>query len=295
MSVKSMTGFGRAHGVAGPWTVDISIRTVNHRFLDLNIRLREDLAELEPLIRRAVSERVARGKTDVSVRLKRLQEPSHEIRINEGLLEALLGRFTQLSGRFPIGGRLEVRDLLTVPEVVRVESASESFEPQDAASVAAVTAAAVSGLVAMREAEGRLLAADLLERLAFLRERLARIALSRREILERLHATLKERLALLFTDVPFDAGRLEQEAALLADRSDISEEVTRLDAHLGQFAGLLESAAEPVGKKLDFLTQEIQREINTLGSKCRDLAVAREVIDMKTETEKIREQVQNLE
>jgi uncharacterized protein (TIGR00255 family) len=290
-----MTGFGRAHGVAGPWTVDISIRSVNHRFLDLNIRLREDLSELEPVIRRAVSEKIVRGKVDVAVRLKRLQEPSHEVRINEGLLEILLTRFTELSGKFPIGGRLEVRDLLAVPEVVHVESTVESFDSEDAAAVAAVAGSAVEGLVRMRETEGGLLAADLLERLAFLRERLSRIAGARREILDRLHATLKERLALLFTDVPFDAGRLEQEAALLADRSDVSEEVTRLDAHLGQFAGLLTSATEPVGKKLDFLTQEIQREINTLGSKCRDLAVARDVIDMKTETEKIREQVQNLE
>ncbi len=295
MSIRSMTGFGRAHGAAGAWTVDVSIRTVNHRFLDLNIRLREDLAELEPLIRRAVSEKVARGKADVAVRMKRHEEPSHEVRINEGLLETLLGRFAELSRKFPVGGRLEVRDLLTVPEVLSVESTQEGFDPQDSAAVAAIAASAVDALVAMREAEGKLLAADLLERLGFLRERLSRIAASRREILDRLHATLKERLALLFTDVPFDSGRLEQEAALLADRSDVSEEVTRLDAHLGQFAGLLEGAREPVGKKLDFLTQEIQREINTLGSKCRDLSVAREVIDMKTETEKIREQVQNLE
>jgi uncharacterized protein (TIGR00255 family) len=147
----------------------------------------------------------------------------------------------------------------------------------------------------MRASEGSLLAADLRERLDFLRQRLSRISAARNDVRKRLHDALKERLGLLFAETPLDSGRLEQEAVILADRSDISEEVTRLASHLEQFENLLGESAEPVGKKLDFLAQEIQREINTIGSKCRDLFIMREVIDMKTETEKIREQVQNLE
>jgi uncharacterized protein (TIGR00255 family) len=161
--------------------------------------------------------------------------------------------------------------------------------------IAAIASHAAGEAVRMRETEGSLLAADLLERIGFLRERLARIADARRGIVERLHATLRERLAGLFADTPLDSGRLEQEAVLLAERSDVAEELTRLDAHLDQFRDLLARATEPVGKKLDFLTQEIGREINTIGAKCRDLGVTRDVIDMKTEAEKIREQVQNLE
>ena len=154
---------------------------------------------------------------------------------------------------------------------------------------------AIDELVAMRALEGSLLATDLRERLDFLRQRLSRISAARNDVRKRLHDALKERLGLLFAETPLDSGRLEQEAVILADRSDISEEVTRLASHLEQFENLLGESAEPVGKKLDFLAQEIQREINTIGSKCRDLFIMREVIDMKTETEKIREQVQNLE
>jgi uncharacterized protein (TIGR00255 family) len=295
MSIKSMTGFGRAHGVVGEWSVDVALRTVNHRFLDLNVRLREEHADLEPAIRRAVANRIARGKAEVTVRLRRIQEPAHEITINESLLEGLLSRFAALSAKFPIGGRLEVRDLLTVPQVVHVESTVEALEIGQVEQIAAIASHAAAEVTRMRETEGRLLVADLQERIAFLGERLGRIAQARQDILERLHATLKERLAVLFADTPLDSGRLEQEAVMLADRSDVSEEVTRLDAHLDQFRDLLGRSTEPVGKKLDFLTQEIQREINTIGAKCRDLAVTRDVIDMKSETEKIREQVQNLE
>jgi len=295
VTVRSMTGFGRAHAAAGRWSVDVAIRTVNHRFLDLTVRLREEHAELEPPVRKLVSEKVSRGKTEVAIRTRRLQESVHEVEINESLLVALLERFTDLSGRYPIGGRLEVRDLLTVPEVVRVGTMTESFEPEESAQVLDVVGSALDALLEMRAAEGRLLAADVAERLAFLKDKLSRIAASRREIVERLRVTLQERLAAVFPEVAFDPGRLEQEAAMLADRSDIAEEITRLDSHLAQFSELLVKAREPIGKKLDFLVQEIQREIHTIGSKCRDLSVAREVIDMKTETEKIREQVQNIE
>ncbi len=290
-----MTGFGRARGTAGDWNVDVVVRSVNHRFFDLSLRVREEHAELEPAIRRVIAARVARGKIDVTLRLHRARDPLHEITINESLLQGLLARFTDLSGRYPIGGRLEVRDLLTVPQVVRVEGSSENLESEEAEKIAAVVSMAIDELVNMRASEGSLLATDLRERLDFLRQRLSRISAARNDVRQRLHDALKERLGLLFAETPLDSGRLEQEAVILADRSDISEEVTRLASHLEQFEDLLGESAEPVGKKLDFLAQEIQREINTIGSKCRDLFIMREVIDMKTETEKIREQVQNLE
>lgn len=295
MSVRSMTGFGRAHGAAGDWNVDVVVRSVNHRFFDLSLRVREEHAELEPIVRRVIAARIARGKVDVTLRLHRARDPLHEITINESLLQALLERFADLSGRYPIGGRIEVRDLLTVPQVVRVETSGENLEEAEAEKIAGVVSRAIDELVSMRESEGHLLATDLRERLDFLRQRLSRISAARHDVLKRLHDALKERLGLLFAETPLDPGRLEQEAVLLVDRSDISEEVTRLDSHLEQFDGLLGGGKEPVGKKLDFLAQEIQREINTIGSKCRDLSIMREVIDMKTETEKIREQVQNLE
>jgi len=147
----------------------------------------------------------------------------------------------------------------------------------------------------MREAEGALVAADLSERVEYLEKRLAQLALRRDEILGKALETLRERLRPLMAEPGLDPGRLEQEAALAADRSDVAEELQRLEGHLEQFAKLLATSDEPVGKKLDFLAQEILRELNTLGSKGRDLQMIREVLDMKSEIEKIREQVQNLE
>ena len=147
----------------------------------------------------------------------------------------------------------------------------------------------------MREAEGAAIAADLSPRVGLLRAKAAVLGGRREEIAQNLAATLRERVRTLFPDTPIDPGRLEQEAALAADRADVAEELQRLNGHLDQFDGLLAKSADAVGKTLDFLTQEILRELNTLGSKSRDLASTREILDMKAEVEKIREQVQNVE
>jgi uncharacterized protein (TIGR00255 family) len=288
-----MTAFGRAQSGAGQWSVDVAVRSVNHRYLEIGVRLGEDSVELESRLRKLVAENISRGKVDIMLRLKRADEPAREVRVNEQLLQALLARIEELSSRFPIAGKIEIRDLLALPGLLCVESPKGSSEGAEA-TVLETAQLAIGRLVSMRETEGSLLAADLRTRLAFLEERLSRISAAAPEVVLRLHKALRERLDALFPGASFEAGRLEQEAALLAERSDITEEFTRLGSHLRQFGDLL-SGEGPVGRKLDFLTQEIQREVNTLGSKCRDLSVARDVIDMKTETEKIREQVQNLE
>jgi uncharacterized protein (TIGR00255 family) len=217
------------------------------------------------------------------------------ISIDEGLLEALLARFAALSERYPVSGRLEARDLLTIPQIFSVESSVDGFTEEDVAALGEIARQAARELVAMREAEGALVAADLAERIAFLEKRLVELTGRRGEIVRRNLDNLRERLRLLTSEAGLDPGRLEQEAALAADRSDIAEELQRLEGHLSQFGSLLASSREPVGKKLDFLAQEILRELNTLGSKGRDLQLIREVLEMKSEIEKIREQVQNLE
>jgi uncharacterized protein (TIGR00255 family) len=291
-----MTGFGRAKGTVGDgWAVEVVARSVNHRFLDLNIKVKEQEIDLEPVLRRVFSRHVARGKVEVSLRLRRATPAPAVISIDEGLLEALLARFAALSERYPVSGRLEARDLLTIPQIFSVESSVDGFTEEDAAALGAIAGQAARGLVAMREAEGALVAADLAERIAFLQKRLAELAGRRGEIVRRNLDNLRERLRLLTSEVGLDPGRLEQEAALAVDRSDVAEELQRLEGHLSQFGSLLTSSREPVGKKLDFLAQEILRELNTLGSKGRDLQMIREVLEMKSEIEKIREQVQNLE
>ena len=296
MTIRSMTGFGRAKGTVGDdWAVEVVARSVNHRFLDLNIKVKEQEIELEPVLRRVFSRHIARGKVEVSLRLRRATPAPTVISIDEGLLEALLARFAALSERYPVSGRLEARDLLTIPQIFSVESSVDGFTEEDVAALGEIARQAARELVAMREAEGALVAADLAERIAFLEKRLAELTGRRGEIVRRNLDNLRERLRLLTSEAGLDPGRLEQEAALAVDRSDIAEELQRLEGHLSQFGSLLASSREPVGKKLDFLAQEILRELNTLGSKGRDLQLIREVLEMKSEIEKIREQVQNLE
>jgi uncharacterized protein (TIGR00255 family) len=291
-----MTGFGRAKGTVGDdWTVEVVARSVNHRFLDLNIKVKEQEIQLEPVLRRVFSRHVARGKVEVSLRLRRATPAPTVISIDEGLLEALLARFAALSERYPVSGRLEARDLLTIPQIFSVESSVDGFTEEDVAALGEIARQAARELVAMREAEGALVAADLAERIVFLEKRLVELTGRRGEIVRRNLDNLRERLRLLTSEAGLDPGRLEQEAALAVDRSDIAEELQRLEGHLSQFGSLLASSREPVGKKLDFLAQEILRELNTLGSKGRDLQLIREVLEMKSEIEKIREQVQNLE
>jgi uncharacterized protein (TIGR00255 family) len=296
VTIRSMTGFGRAKGSVGDeWTAEVVAKSVNHRFLDVNVKVRENEAELEPVLRRVFTRRIARGKVEVSLRLKRAMPAPTVIAIDEGLLEALLARFAALAERYPVSGRLEARDLLTIPQIFSVETSGDGFSPEDVAAFEAIAGEACGALVAMRETEGALVAADLSERVEFLEKRLAQLASRRDEILGKALENLRERLRPLLAEPGLDPGRLEQEAAIAADRSDVAEELQRLEGHLEQFAKLLSTSNEPVGKKLDFLAQEILRELNTLGSKGRDLQMIREVLDMKSEIEKIREQVQNLE
>ncbi len=294
--IRSMTGFGRAHGPMGPdASADVLARSVNHRFLDLTVKVRETENELEPVLRRVFSRHLARGKVEVTLRVKRSTGAAREVSIDEGLIEAVLARFAALSEKYPVTGRLEARDLLTIPQIFWVETGEEGFTAEEVSAVASVAEEAAAALVGMREAEGKLVGADLAERIGFLRGKVRLLSVRREEITRSIHATLRERLQTLFPQVAFDSGRLEQEAALAADRSDISEELQRLEGHLEQFGHLLDSADGPVGKKLDFLSQEILRELNTLGSKARDLELTREALEMKSETERIREQVQNVE
>jgi uncharacterized protein (TIGR00255 family) len=296
MTLRSMTGFGRARGPVGQdWTAEVVARSVNGRFLDLTVKTRETEAALEPAVRKVFSRELHRGKVDVAVRLRRSSPSGSEIRVDEKLLEGLLSRVSDLAQKYPIEGRLAARDLLAVPGIVTVETAEDAFAPEEIAAVEDLARRAARTLVEMREREGTAIAADLSPRVALLRSKTAVLGGRREEIARNLAATLRERVKALFPEAPIDPGRLEQEAALAADRADVAEELQRLNGHLDQFDGLLAKPSDAVGKTLDFLTQEILRELNTLGSKSRDLASTREILDMKAEVEKIREQVQNVE
>ncbi len=296
MTLCSMTGFGRARGPVGRnWAAEIVARSVNSRFLDLTIKAREGEAGLEPALRRVFGRHVHRGKVEVALRLRRTAPGGLEVTVDEALLQTLVARLAALSEKFPIEARLTARDVLAIPQAVTVESPAEGLSPEEVSDLEALAEEAASALVAMRVAEGEAIVADLSPRIAFLRQKASGLQQRRDEIVLNLAATLRNRVRILFPDVPLDPGRIEQEAALAADRADVSEELQRLQGHLDQFEGILRAPAAAAGKSLDFLAQEILRELNTLASKSRDLASTREILEMKAETEKIREQVQNVE
>ncbi|MDQ2980526.1 MAG: YicC family protein [Acidobacteriota bacterium] len=290
-----MTGFGRAQGaIREGASAEISVRSVNHRFLDLTVKLRESEAALEPLLRKVFAAKVSRGKVEVTLRIRREAGARTDVAVDEALLAAIVERIREVAVKLSVEARLEARDLLAIPGALSIENATGEFSAEEAAAIEKIAEEAVSGLVAMREAEGREVAADFAKRIAFLEKKAGELSARRVEIAARLLGNLRERLAALVPDLPLDSGRLEQEAALAVDRADVAEELQRLQGHLAQFSQLL-GATGPVGKKLEFLTQEILRELNTLGSKAKDLQLVRDVLDMKSETEKIREQVQNVE
>jgi uncharacterized protein (TIGR00255 family) len=300
--IRSMTGFGRAEGPAGSdAVVEVSARSVNHRSLDVTVKLRDSDAALEPVLRKAFVSRLGRGKVEVSVRLRRDGEAgtskADAVSVDTGLLASAVAAIREAAESLGVPGKLEARDLLGIPGAFTFDSASPALEADEVAAVEAVAAKAADALNSMREAEGREIAADLSARLDFLEARRETLASRREEIVSRLLANLRERLRALAAEVPFDSGRLEQEAAIAADKADVAEELQRLAGHLSQFRRLIDPAEtdEPVGKKLEFLTQEILRELNTLGAKAKDLQLVRDVLDMKSETEKIREQVANVE
>jgi uncharacterized protein (TIGR00255 family) len=288
-----MTGFGRADRTATELSVAVEVRSVNHRHLDLQLRIPDAWRGVEPAVRRLLSERVARGRVDLAIEVRDSRSGANRVRLDVDLARDLLAQAASFE---PSGEArtLALHDVVALPGVVRFEPAARDSDATAEAFVLEVVGTAVAALEATRSAEGAALKRALLKALGRLGEVLAEVRArrepARRQLLERHRA----RVAELIGDVQIDASRLAQEAALLAERSDFEEELERLGAHLEQFRSALE-AEGPIGKRLDFLAQEIHRELNTLGVKCRDGELTALVIDAKLECDRLREQLLNVE
>lgn len=292
--MRSMTGFGQARGEDGRHAVAVRIRAVNGRFLDLQIRMREEYRAAEPVLREELARELHRGRVEVTVEIRPLEEPRSRVEVHRGLIRAIHDATEGLVSEGLVEGHLELGELLRIPEAIQVLPEEESWEPGDTELVVEVTRRAAAEVVAARELEGAKLAEALAGRLDRLTE-VARCleplaAAATREAGEALRSRLEE----LLGDVPVDPDRLAQEVALLADKSDVREELDRLQAHLEHFREVV-ARPGPVGKRLDFLTQEIFREITTLGAKGRNSAITRAILDAKGLSEQLREQIQNIE
>ncbi len=301
-ALKSMTGYGQARLEQNGWSLRVSLRSVNHRFLDLHLHLPEGFEALEPAIRQTLRERLRRGHVEVTLHF----EPAGPaaVQVNRELAQAYLKAAEELRRQFGVKTEPDPVAVLRLPGVIATAGASGSILPDEeqkrlAADVSTCLEEALGRLEEMRRSEGKLLAEEMSQRLRQIAEKAARIEMlaerSRPAYARRLEARLKD----LLIETPLDPARLAQEAALLAERGDVSEELSRLRSHVEQFQKLLAGSGE-VGKRLDFLLQEMQREANTVlskspGTEADGLAITDQALEVKSEIEKLREQVQNVE
>jgi uncharacterized protein (TIGR00255 family) len=289
-----MTGYGEASGENARHGITVSLRAVNHRFLDLQLRIGEELRGSEAALRDAIGKEVSRGRVEARVELRPIVERKATVQVNMSVIREAHVAVHQLVEGGLIDRGLSAGDLMRLPEAFRVELGVEEWTPEDEELLLRVTREAVAQLIASREKEGASLTVVMDEKLRGVEEAVVRLDALRGPVREEMAAALRRRLAELLGGQPLDETRVAQEVALLVDRSDVSEEIDRLRSHVEHFRAVMREAAA-AGKRLDFLTQEIFRELNTLGAKCRNAEMTRAVLDAKVLCEQIREQVQNVE
>jgi uncharacterized protein (TIGR00255 family) len=298
--IKSMTGFASLTRDDDAATIIVTIRAVNHRFLDLQLRLPQSLASVESGFRALVQQRVARGRVEVTVTVQHRRAPALEVELNEPFLQALGAALDRARQQGHIQGTMTPGDLLRFPQALAIREKLEERGGDDeqtarlVARVEEALGAALDELDAMRSREGGFLRAELDARRKLLAELFDKVTTCAEQALEALRLRLSDRVRELRADALADEALVAQEIARFAGRSDITEEVVRFRGHLEHWQALTDSP-EPCGRKLDFLLQEMNREVNTTGSKAEGPAVSELIVTLKAELEKMREQVQNVE
>jgi uncharacterized protein (TIGR00255 family) len=288
-----MTGYGRGESDRGGAKISVEINSVNRKQSDIVINLPRELSALEPRVRQVVSERLARGRTNVVVICDQSAQVSRKLALDGALARSYHDGMRSLQKELGVAGDITIGMILQAPGVLRF--AEDSLAPNEIwPALEEALGSALGELVKMREREGKHLAKDLIRRLKVLRQELKEVGKKHPAIAEKYRAALLERISKAGLKLLPNDDRLIKEVAFFADRSDVSEELIRLESHLAQFAHHLRKD-EPVGRTLEFITQEISRELNTLGAKAGDAEISRHVVACKSEVEKIREQIQNLE
>lgn len=292
--IRSMTGYGRGElqTPAGRFTVEM--RSVNSRFGEVLVRLPRDVTPLEDRVRGVVQARVLRGRVEVTILREDRAVRAITVRADLELATAYAQALRDLADVLGVADAMTLSQVAAFPDVIRVGEAKEDLDALWPALASAVEAAA-GDLVAMREAEGRRLAEDIEARLARVEALAAGVEERSRAAVHAYAARLRERIAQLLGELPVDEQRLAAEVAIFAERSDVSEEITRLRSHVAQFRADLRNSSGAVGRRLEFVLQEMGREVNTTGAKANDLEITRAVIAMKGELESMREQIQNVE
>lgn len=293
MALLSMTGFGRCELEAEGRRMVVEIKSVNNRYLDVNIRLPKVMSLLEETVRGRIKSRVARGRVDVFIHYENLREDAKSAQVDVALLKGYLAALAVMEKESGLANNVTLADLMRLPELVTLSAASEDMDALTALMNRTLDEA-LDQLVDMRQAEGEKLRADIEEKLSAIERMRDTVADRAPMVVEEYRARLAARLEELLAEVALDEGRLANEVALFSDRCSIAEELTRLSSHIGQTRIMLADGG-PVGRKLDFMMQEFNREVNTICSKANDLAITNAGLSMKNEIEKMREQVQNIE
>jgi uncharacterized protein (TIGR00255 family) len=289
-----MTGFARGRAETDRFTAEVELRSVNHRFLEFHPRLPAKLAALESRFRQALDGRLERGKIDLVVRLTPRAESAYDIEVDEALAERFVAAARGLAPRLGLRDDLAISHTLALHQAFEVKERELGSEEECWEALRPAFEGALGELNRMREAEGRELAADLDRRLAAVEGALRAIESRSNSSREERRRELAERVRDVLAGAALDPAAVAMEVARLVERSDVSEEITRFRSHLALW-NRAASGAEPCGKKLDFIVQEMNREANTIGAKCQDAAITEQVIAIKSELERIREQVQNIE
>lgn len=291
--IKSMTGYGRTCTIIGDKEITVEIRSVNHKYFDFSVRVPRIYGYLEDKLKKLTAESVQRGKIDMFVGINCISGPNNEVSLNEQIVKSYLNALKKMSEDYGVEYDVTVSGLSRYPDVFSVV-AKEEDEDELWNNVKTVAESALESFNTMRQVEGERLFADLKSRCQTIEKHLAVIEELSKKSVPEYKQKLLDRIDELMGDVKVDESRLMTEVAIMADKLATDEETVRLRSHIAQFYKMIESD-EPIGRKMDFLIQEMNREINTTGSKANDLEIARIVVEVKSEIEKIREQVQNVE
>ena len=291
--IKSMTGFGRGHQVLNGRDITVEIRSVNHRYYEFSSRLPRSLGYIEDKLKTLLQGRISRGKVEVSVLINNVEAADEKITINHEIVKEYIDAMRSVKDEFGLVDDLSLSNILRIPDAFTVVK-TETDEEQLWEDIRSTAEEALEHFISMRENEGERMKQDVLSRLAKIEEWVGVVETRSPMVVEDYRKRLYDKMCEVLSSTNIDENRILMEAGIFSEKTAVDEETVRLRSHIAQFRGMLESG-DPVGRKLDFLVQEMNRETNTIGSKVQDIEVTRIVVDQKSEIEKIREQIQNIE
>lgn len=295
--LRSMTGFGRSSETIGDLSITITLRSVNHRYLEIALRTPESLWELDQEVRSRITRRVQRGKFDVVLRARSDEGSGQRVRVNEQAVRDLRAAAERIDAEMGFSGAIDARSLLGLPGVVELQAEETELADEDKQQVLALVEQALDDLIAVREKEGVALETEIGARLDRIETLWKEVDAQRDQLVEEQMEQYRTRVREIAdaSGIEIDGDRIAQETVLMVEKGDIREELARIESHLAQMRGLIRQNDEAVGKKLDFFSQELIREVNTIGSKSRSSDLRSHVVELKGEIERVREQVQNVE